>query len=457
MSRSSNVLSRTLRPTAVRFHGRPLWRICAMLCLLSAVGLFAGPLGVSSAAYARGGDLDPTFGLSGKVTQPGDPYHQAKALVVQGSKLVAAGHALSDTVGDFALARYNADGSLDTSFGVDGMVTTDFAGSLDDAAALASQGDKLVASGLTFTETDIDVALARYNPDGSLDTSFGAGGKVITDFVGADRATAVVALSNGKVVIAGFTITVAGRPNVILARYNADGSLDSTFGVNGKVITDVPGIAEAFALAVQADGKLVVAGIAGPLGSGDLNQNFALARYNPDGSLDTSFGADGTVDTDIGGRTNDQANALAVLANGKLVAAGSAADPLTGRSDTALARYNPDGSLDRSFGARGTARIDLAPGDFDQANALAVQVNGQLVTAGFAVTAQGGYDFALARYQPHGVLDASFGIGGVVLTDFGGTDEASALGVQADGKLVAAGFTAVSGNLDFALARFLAS
>jgi uncharacterized delta-60 repeat protein len=122
-----------------------------------------------------------------------------------------------------------------------------------------------------------------------------------------------------------------------------------------------------------------------------------------------------------------------------------------------LARYNRDGSLDRSFGSHGTVRVDLAAGDFDQANALAVLPNGKLATAGFAVTANGGYDFALTRYRPNGTLDLSFGVGGVVLTDFGGTDEASALAVQADGKLVAAGFTTSYGSLDFAIARYLAS
>ena len=386
--------------------------------------------------------------------EPRTPYNQAKALVVQGSKLVAAGYS-NETGGDFGLARYNADGSLDPSFGVGGTVSTDFAGySFDGAAALATQGGKLVASGLTFafTETSFDVALARYNADGSLDTSFGVGGKVITDFGGHDESTAVVALPDGRVVIAGFTITFDGRENVILARYQADGSLDSTFGVGGKVVTDVPGIAKAFALAVQPDGKLVVAGIAGQLGYDDLN--FALARYNPDGSLDTSFGAGGTVNSDIDG-TNDQANALAVLANGKLVTAGVAADPLTGRSDTALARYNPDGSLDRSFGPNGTVRVDLAAGNHDQANALAVLPNGKLATAGSAVTTEGGLDFALARYQINGVLDRSIGSAGVMLTDFGGTDAASALAVQADGKLVMAGFTTVYGSVDFALARHL--
>ena len=455
------VSSPLLRPATAPPRSRSSWRARAALSLLAAAGLLAWQVAAAGAAHAKGGVLDPTFGVGGKVTTQFDSaYDQAAALVVQGDKLVVAGTGGSETISAFALARYSLDGSLDPTFGVGGRVKTDFGPANDQAAALVMQGDRLVAAGYTqaFPETfNLDVALARYQPDGSLDPNFGVGGKVITDFGGDDRATAAVALSGGKLVVAGFTGIGAGQPDVILARYNVDGSLDSSFGTGGKVISNVPGIEQAFALAVQADGKLVAAGMAGPLGSGDLNQNFALARYNADGSLDSSFGTDGTVDTDIGGRTNDQVNALVVQADGKLVAAGTAADPFTGRSDTALARYNADGSLDRMFGTGGTVRTDIGAGDFDEARALAVQANGWLVTAGFAVT-EGNFDFALARYRFNGGLDRSFGVGGTVRTDFwGSTDSAAALAVQADGKLVAAGFANIGGDADFAVARYNAS
>jgi uncharacterized delta-60 repeat protein len=447
------VSSPLLRPTSAPPRSRSSWRARAALSLLAVAGLLAWQVAVAGAAHPKGGVLDPSFGVGGKVTTQFDSgFDQATALVVQGDKLVVAG---SGGDGDFALARYSLDGSLDPTFGAGGRVKTDF-GPADQASALVMQGDRLVAAGftLTFTETSLDVALARYQPDGSLDPNFGAGGQVITDFGGDDRATAAVALPGGKLVVAGFTISFAGQPDVILARYNLDGSLDPSFGAGGKVITNVPGIEEAFALAVQPDGKLVVAGIAGPLGFGDLNQNFALARYNADGSLDSGFGTEGTVETDIGGRTNDQANALVVLANGKLVAAGTAAE-ISGSSDAALARYNADGTLDRMFGPGGTVRTDIGSGDFDEAKALAVQADGRLVIAGFAVT-EGNFDFALARYKFNGGLDRSFGVGGTVRTDFSGsTDSAAALAIQADGKLVAAGFAVIGGDADFAIARYV--
>ncbi|MGH8863643.1 MAG: delta-60 repeat domain-containing protein, partial [Burkholderiales bacterium] len=215
-------------------------------------------------------------------------------------------------------------GDLDPSFGGDGLVDTDFTGGFDQINALVRQPDgKLVAAGRA-TVTNDNFALARYNVDGSLDTSFGGDGLVDTAFgVGVDQAFALVLQPDGKLVAAGRGQIPGGSTNFALARYNVDGSLDTSFGGDGKVDTDfAAGTDQAFALVLQPqpDGKLVAAG---PRAASGGNDNFALARYNSDGSLDTSFDGDGKVDTDFAAGT-DQAFALVLQSDGKLVAAGRA-------------------------------------------------------------------------------------------------------------------------------------
>lgn len=346
-----------------------------------------------------------------------------------------------------------AAGDLDPSFGVGGKVTTDFgfAISTDRARALVAQVDgKLVAGGVAFSGTSDDFALVRYSGDGSLDTGFGAGGKVITDFTNgsSDQADALAQQADGKLVAAGSSFTPSGN-DFAVARYLPDGTLDPSFGTGGKVTTDFGGTDEGLALAVQADGKLVVAGIAGPCCA------FGLARYRANGRLDTGFGTGGKVTTAFGG-LDDRARAVVVQGDGKLVAAGYALGETS--RDFALARYQPNGSLDAGFGTGGKVTTDFT-GFVDEANGVAVQTDGRLVAVGVAryPTGLDFSDFALARYEPNGGLDAGFGTGGKLTTDFGGGEDlGQALAVQADGRLVAAGLTATPACCNFALARYLA-
>jgi uncharacterized delta-60 repeat protein len=240
------------------------------------------------------------------------------------------------------LARYNPDGSPDSTFGTYGKVTTDF-GHTDRALALIIQENgKIVAVGESYPAA---LALVRYNSDGSLDSSFGIGGKVVSEFADSDQETVNSALiqRDGKIVVAGHTFRASGGSNVdpdmnfILVRYNPDGSLDPTFGAGGRVTTDFGGLDGANALAIQSDGKLVAAGVGARAGS-LLGDEFALARYNPDGSLDPTFGTGGKVRTDFGGSGlagPDAAYAVAIQPDGKIIAAGWGG---AGR-DFALARY----------------------------------------------------------------------------------------------------------------------
>jgi uncharacterized delta-60 repeat protein len=403
---------------------------------------------VTSLAHgATSGDLDPTFGGTGIVTTDiSGPNDRVRALVRRpDGKLVAAGTCLFAT-DDFCLSRYNDDGTLDTSFGVDGKVTTDISGFRDEANALVLQPDgKLVAAGRCGVFPNDAFCLARYNDDGSLDTSFGVGGKVTTAISGgSDGANALVVQSDGKLVAAG-----SCGADFCLARYHDDGSLDlAGFGFGtGTVTTTISGAGDtAWALILQPDGKLVAAGRCQ-----FTTADFCLARYNDDGSLDlASFGAGtGTVTTAISGGT-DSAFALVLQSDGRLVAAGNC-DFAT--SDFCLTRYNPDGTLDATFGAGGKVSTDI-DGDFDAAQALVLQPDGKLVAAGICDFATP--NFCLARYNLDGTLDATFGAGGKVSTDISGDfDSAQALVLQPDGKLVAAGYC--GDPVDFCLLRYDAS
>ncbi|TMA81131.1 MAG: hypothetical protein E6J77_17415, partial [Deltaproteobacteria bacterium] len=456
------------------------------------------------------GGLDPSFGTGGTVTTDFGGGETAFALVRQSDgKLVAAGWS-ADAAGsaDFALCRYDAEGKLDPAFGTGGLVLTDFGGnrcagggrnarecqshedcgkggrcisSYDIAFALALQSDgKLVAAGerracvggehdgeRCAVNTDCsgnpagvclgDIAVARYNTDGSVDLTFGSGGRVLTDFDGDDAAFALAVQPDGKIVVAGTSNGGGtGSLDFVLARYDSAGALDPTFGSGGKVLTDLGGNDEVFALLVQPDGRLVAAGVSDVAGSFD----FALARYNPDGTLDATFGAAGQVVTDFGPafvgsdpsncalpiadfHGADVAFALALQPDGKLVAAG------VSTGDFALARYNADGSLDTTFGTCGRVVTDFA-GDDAAASALVVQPDGKLVAAGRRSVASH-TSFSLARYASDGTLDPIFGAGGRVVTEVGADAEGSALVLQPDdGRLIVAG----AADGDFALARY---
>jgi uncharacterized delta-60 repeat protein len=283
---------------------------------------------------AAEGDLDTNFDSDGKVTTAiGGSNHRVRSVAIQSDgKIVAAGNSRNGNW-DFALARYNTDGSLDTSFDSGGKVTTDFGGGNDRAYSVAIQSDgKIVAAGYSSNGSNNDFALARYNTDGTLDTNFDSGGKVTTDFGGGnDYAFSVAIQSDGKIVAAGRGSN--GGDDFALVRYNTDGTLDTNFDSGGKVTTDFGGDDDqAYSVAIQSDGKIVVAGLS-YTGS---NNGFALVRYNTDGTLDTSFDSDGKVTTAIGG-TNDRAYSVAIQSDGKIVAAGYSYSGIS--QDFALVRY----------------------------------------------------------------------------------------------------------------------
>jgi uncharacterized delta-60 repeat protein len=405
----------------------------------------AAALVLATAALAAPGDLDPSFGGDGIVTTaigPGDDFAEGIAVSPDGS-IVAAG-ASSD---DFAVARYAKDGTLDTSFGGDGVVTTAVSPGFDEARAVAAlPGGKVVAAGRAFTGADQDLALVRYTEDGDLDPSFGGDGVVATAVGGGtDEILALAPLADGKIAAAGRTFDGAGY-DFVVARYLPDGSLDPSFGGGGVVTTSFGADDRAWGIAVQHDGKLVVAGhTCTPAGC-----DFALARYEQDGSPDATFGGDGTIVTQPGPGTGG-AFAVAAAPHGRTVAAGLRCTG--GDCDFALVRYLPDGSLDTSFDGDGAVLTSFGPG-VDEAFGVAVRPNGTMVAAGRSFNGSD-YDVAVARYAKDGSLDAGFGSGGTVTTPAGpGDDQAAGLALAPNGDVVVGGSTFNGADLDVLLARY---
>lgn len=416
------------------------------------IGLLAG------ATRAAPVGLDPTFGSNGQVTTqvPNRDVVAEDVAVQADGKIVAAGWLRDNTSGwpepmSFLIARYNVDGTLDQSFGNGGMATATV-GPSSGANSVAIQSDgRIVAGGFT-REFPGTFALARFNSDGTLDQTFGDAGKVITN-AGFNTAINDLAIqADGKLVAAGGNGDSGDARNFIAARYLVNGSLDPTFGAGGLTYTNFFGRGGmAQGVVVQPDGKIVEVGQAG-LTSYPFDA-LALVRFNSDGTLDATFGTGGKVTTSFEGGGGGWA--VALRPDGKLVAAGVARTN-TGNGGFGLARYNPDGTLDASFGTGGTVFTDFG-GSGDAARAVALHDDGKVVAAGHWVTPAFSGDFALAQYKNDGSLDTGFGVGGKVTTDFNGASEAvNGLAIQADGKVVAAGVVAPSPGLAmFGLARYL--
>jgi uncharacterized delta-60 repeat protein len=395
------------------------------------------------ARYNSDGTLDSSFGNGGEVTTKFGLTDEIDSVAVQSDgKIVVAGrmrYGIDGSPYKFALARYNTDGTLDTTFGPGGLVITFFS---TDAGAhgMALQSDgKIVVAGDVGMQ---DFALARYNTDGSLDSSFGQSGEVTTAFGSSAAAYGVALQSDGKILAAGFTTTTGSNPDAFaLARYNSEGTLDSSFGQGGEVTTAFgSGYLAARSLAVQGDGSIVAAGFA------DNGNSFAVVRYTSTGALDSSFGQGGLVTTPGG-----EANSVALESDGKIVIAG------TDSGSFAVARYGRNGTLDSSFGQGGMVLTSVGTSSYTFAQGLALQSDGKMVVAGFAFRDGISPAFTLARYNSDGTLDSSFGQGGVVFTPIGVWDQAqaSSIAIQGDGKIIVGGFTGLAPfSGDFALARY---
>ena len=393
------------------------------------------------------GSLDTGFGSDGRTTTHfGSGDDIAFGIVLQpDGKAVAAGYAFSEGKNRFALARYHADGTLDATFGGTGRVLTSVSSGEDEAHCLAVQNDgKIVAAG--YSRPDYaKVAVVRYNTDGTVDTTFGTDGKVLAAVADEDNdARAIAIQTDGKIVVAGYGYK-SGWNDFIVLRLHSDGSLDNSFASGGKLKLAFGGSYDTgYGLALQPDGKMIVVG-----STYDDVDHFAVARINSDGSLDSSFGSDGKVVTRFGS-VGSTATSVVIQPNGKIIVGGNTSD---GIEDFAMARFNADGSLDSTFGSGGKVTTDWH-NRMDIGKAVTLQRDGKVLLAGFARDASNKFNMALARFNQNGSLDTTYGVAGKTLIPVGVIDDrANALAILPFGSAILAGQSSNGSNDDFAVVR----
>jgi uncharacterized delta-60 repeat protein len=446
------------------------------------------------------GALDAAFGNGGLVSGGQIAQTHAVAVYPAGSanagKVVIGGYIPNPTQAfQWALERFNPDGTPDIGFGNNGIVTSTSVNighptyQTIEVNALAIQSDgKIVAVGPIGAW---EFGMARYNSDGSLDTTFTGGNRTGTGFVATPVTVGkntgsnldfpmAVAIQGGKIVVAGFVScqpSLGRTADFALIRYNqSDGSLDTTFGSNrsGIVVTSTASVDEARALAIQSDGKIVVAGGTYTNTGGifdDTPVAMAMARYTTSGSLDPSFGNGGWVILKPSTSSAASASGVAIQADGKIVVGGysrvgtSYLDPnsLNASDLLTVARLNPNGTPDSSFGASGFAVSNSLVAARDAGfrvqitNPIGLSTNGDILATGSALNTATP-DFGVEALLPSGAPDSAFGSAGIATADFaGGTDLPHAVAIQGDGKIVVVGDTTPSGSSTsyLALARFL--
>lgn len=408
--------------------------------LVALVALVAQP------AAASPGALDTFFSHDGIQTAfPNGAVAYAVA-IDHHDRIVVAGSTLSEHP-DIALARFTPGGRLDPTFGQGGKVVTDL-GANEFAFDVAIQIDGgIVVVGERDAPASGRIVVQRYRPNGTLDPGFANAGTALTGFGRRFQSASAVAITPaGRIVVAGSTSNgVTSRSAV--ARYLADGRLDRSFGGDGRVTTDVSPSAEHLTdVVVQPDGRIVAGGWA----EVSLVPVFDAVRYTTDGRVDPTFSDDGIAQVDVAPGA-DRALALAMQEDGKVVLAGAVS---RGGGEWGLVRLGPRGRLDPTFGDGGRLVTDFGPA-YDEADAVAVQANGKLLVAG-RIRAGTKDDIGVLRLKPGGGHDRTFGAGGRVLTDVAsGSDAARDLVIQSNGKIVVVGEAAVDGIRRFLVARYL--
>lgn len=405
--------------------------------------------------YAGPGDLDLTFGNgSGKVITsfPTGTDAYAYDAVIDGlsGKMTVAGEVINQPQGTrhIALARYNSDGRLDSTFGVGGRVDVSFGYLTIQANAIARQADgKLVVAGSLYNQGIWSFAIARFNTNGSIDGSFSSDGlRTLTWGGDVAVATDVAIQSDGKILVAGHISDNQDNSDFGVVRLNTNGGTDVQFGYFGTAKIDFLGSSDyPYGMAIQNDGKIVVCGYANNVSPG--NQRWAIARLNSDGGLDTSFGSGGKLTYDWS-FTADYAMSVAIQTDGKIVVSGM----VNGITNFGLARFSSTGVIDFAF------VNDFPNNDKEQSFSVRVATNGRIISGGFARNVSNTTAvFALSCHNANGTLDNSFGTSGRVTTDMGPDwDEIDKVLVQKDGKIVAVGFSYDANQKSrFALARYL--
>lgn len=384
--------------------------------------------------------IDTAFGTGGFVTTDIDDYNDfGNALTIQtDGKILVAGSTEYDEYynNKFVVARFNSDGSLDTTFDSTGIVTTTVGTQGDDSArdiVILSNG-KILVTGPSLGDNGYDFGLVQYNSDGSPDTGFGTNGIVTADYPdGSSHADTILIQSDDKILVGG---GVDPYPNpgseMVLARYLEDGNLDTTFSGDGFVgISFGPSYDSFGSMALQTDGYIVV------VGSTDVgtDEDIVVLRYNTGGSLDPSFGVGGIVTLDIDGE-DDYGGEVAIQSDGKILVTGSCY--IDGIHHLVVARLTSTGTLDTSFNQNGMVLTPL--GDYAYYSAIQILDNDKLLLSGTVRTGEA-YDSFLARHNSNGSLDTTFNLSGFVFNDREDDDFCTGSAIQSDGKIVLVGST----------------
>ncbi len=338
-------------------------------------------------------------------------------------------------------------GSLDNSFNGTGYVITNVSTGDDWGRSVIIQPNgRIVVAGRSY-DSQWKFSMVRYLTNGTMDASFGNAGKVVTAVGMEGEAYGMARQSDGKLVLAG-DYNNGSNYDFALARYDSTGVLDPSFSSNGLLSTALGSSQDvAHVVAIQPDQKIVVAGYS----SNGTYHKIGVVRYNTDGSLDGTFGSGGIVVTTVGS-LDDDAYGLLIQPDGKILVAGYTNNGSTNQG--VIIRYTATGTLDNTWGTGGIA---LAPntGGYDTFFSLAIESSGKILAAGYHSVTTTNRDFAILRYTTTGVLDNTFGTNGVRLTDFSGNnDEVYGLLIQPDGMLVAAGYSNNGTANTFALARY---
>ncbi|MEP6466778.1 MAG: T9SS type A sorting domain-containing protein [Parafilimonas sp.] len=387
----------------------------------------------------KAGTLDKSFGVDGKVLTSSDLYPlQCTAVSLQSDgSIIATGSTIEMS---FFAMKYSAEGFIDSSFGIKGIASIDGMG---EAYTMAIQPDDkiLVAGYYAEMFEPYNVSIARFNADGTPDLSFGQNGKVLSSL--GDRATAIGLQQDGKILITG-----AHKGMALIMRFLENGMPDITFGTNGVVENFFgSGTCVGNTIAVQPDGKIVI--------GGQANQLLFFGRYNTDGNLDESFGSSGKILYDFGTGT-DAISDLVLQTDGKIVAVGSSNSYYNDTANSIILRCLPDGSLDKNFGNSGLNNINLGT---SRVRSLVLQQDGKIVIGGSgSVNADIG-GFLVGRYTTNGMPDSAFGNNGFQTTTFDSVNVGYSVFLAKDGKIVLGGaanakIVSKPSDISIAIARY---
>lgn len=388
-------------------------------------------------------DLDTTFGNGGialyeSTLDYADEEGRSIAIQTDG-KILVAGYTYNGFNNDVLILKYNSDGTLDNTFGTNGVVLFDV-GRHEEAYAISLQADgKIVLVGYSW-EMDKNVLVLRYNSDGTLDPTFGTNGVVTTDVEHHDYGYALALQPDGKIVVAGETSIPTDRYAMVL-RYNSDGTLDATFGTNGVIIYDGIGEDIAYGVSLQSDGKIVVTGSTSEAYPRISFTHTLILRYNSDGTFDNSFGTNGVV---IYENVYEAGKAVKIQPDGKILVGGSIFDPYNCENNAVLMlRLIDDGSLDNTFGINGVAIYKRDQCDSIYGNSFTLQPDGKIVVVGGSNS-----NIMVLRYNIDGTLDTSFSGDGVGMYSSGdiAITQGHGVALQTDGKIVVTGSSSLHDN-----------